>query len=146
MSHAHFTSSSIVILLDPFNKHTTLDEDRYRVFRRFTTFNDVHYLIDTRQFEHIDLHVPTTFNFNDMRQHPKVYIHTYFVSNEEISLINDTEREKIRESIRICCENTGEEFIERGIMDSNENIFDEGIDLVEQILQMDINRMNRSLL
>jgi len=143
MSHVDFTSSSIVILLDPFNKHTTLDEDRYRAFRRFTTFNDVHQLIDTGQFTHIDLHVPTTFNFNDMRQHPNVYIHTYFIDNEEISLINDIEREKIRDSIRSCCENTREEFVKRGIMDSNENIFDDAIDLTEQLLQMDINRMNR---
>ncbi len=137
------TPTSMVLLFDPSDKHITLDEDRYDIFRRYTTFPPIRNLIDTGQFGHIDLHVPTDFTFDDMRQNPEVYMHTYFVDNEEISLINNTEREKIRDSIRMCCAAVGEEFIERGTMDSNSHTFEEGIDLVEQLLQMDIDRVNR---
>ncbi len=88
------------------------------------------------------MHVPTTFTFECMRRSLEVYIHTYFVDNEEISVNNDTEREKIRDSIRICCESMGEEFIKRGIMESNGITYQEGISLTEQLLQNDLNQMN----
>jgi hypothetical protein len=143
MSTVRPTSLSFVILFDPSDKHTTLDEDGYYVFRRFTTFNDIRNLIDREKFAHIDLHVPTDFTFDYMRQNPEVYIHTYFVDNEEFSVLDETEREKIRDSIRLCCATVGEEFIERGVMDSNSYEFNEGLNLAEQILQINIDQRNR---
>jgi hypothetical protein len=140
-----YVPSCIVILFDPYGKHTTLDEDRYRIFYRFTTFNDVRNLIDARQCGQIDLHVPTDFSFESMRPYPRVYIHTYFVDNKDTSIVNDIERDKIRESIRICCAAVGEEFVNRGIIESNDQMFQDGISLADQIRQMDIDRMNALL-
>jgi hypothetical protein len=140
MSAVYPLPSSVVILFDPSDKHVTLDEDEYQFFRRFTMFGDVRNLIDTGQYIHIDLHVPTTFTFDDMRPYPKVYIHTYFTDDDETSWINDTERQKIRDSIRICCGSTGEEYVERGIMEENDYIFEQGTHLAELLVQMDITR------
>jgi hypothetical protein len=80
-----------------------------------------------------------------MRQYPEIYIHTYFVDNRLITCTNVTEREKIRDSIRTCCETMGEEFTERGIIESNDHMYEEGIGHLEQLLQMDRNRMNELL-
>jgi hypothetical protein len=137
--------SNVVILFDPSDKHVTLDEDGYHVFRRFKIFSDVRNLLNTEHYGHIDLHVPTTFHFNDMRPYPKVYIHTYFMDDEETSLTNDTERQKIRDSIRICCGSTGEEYIERGVMEENDYAFEQGTGIAELLLQMDINRRDELL-
>jgi hypothetical protein len=138
--------SSIVILLDPSGKHITLDGEGYYVFRRFTMFDDVRNLINTGQHGQIDLHVPIDFPFDDMRPYLSVYIHTYFADNEETSIIIVMERQKIRDSIRVCCENVGEEFIERGVLDSDAQGYDEGINLAEQLRQMDEDHMNGLLL
>lgn len=142
MSDVYPSPSCIVILFDPSDTHFTLEEDRYSVFYRFTTFNEALNLIETCQFAQIDLHVPIDFDFNFMRQHPEVYIHTYFMDDEEISDMNVTERQKIRDSIRRCCEVAGEDFVQRGVMEWNDHTFEEGINLAEQLLLLNINRSN----
>jgi hypothetical protein len=136
-------SSGIVILLDPYDHHATLEEEEdYNFFYRFTIFDEVRQLIDTGQFSEITLHVPTDFTFEPMRAYLPVYINTYFFDNEETSVTNVTERQKIRDSIRKCYEALGEEFIERGVLDLNDHTYDDGIGLAEQLLQMNIDRRN----
>jgi hypothetical protein len=142
MNNVPPTPSSIVILFDPSDIHTTLDEEEYYAFHRFTTFDNVLNLINTGQCGRIDLHLPTNFDFNLIRPNRYVYIHAYFRDNEDTSITNQEERQKIRDSIRTCCEINGEEFIERGILEANDRIYDEGIDLAEQLLQLDIDLMN----
>ena len=137
MANAYIPLSYVLILYDPDDLHNTLDEDNYFFFRRVRTFDDVRDLLEAEQYGHIDLHVPTTFTFDDMRERPEVYIHTYFIDNEDTTLTNDTERQKIRDSIRLWCMNLGEDFVERGVMNSNEYIYDQGLSLAEQLLQMD---------
>ena len=137
--------SNVVILFDPSNRHVTLDEDDYPIFHRCITFGEILQLINTRQYGHIDLHVPTNFTFDDMQTYPRVYIHTYFMDDEELSDIDGIEREKVRDSIRTCCGYAGVEYVERGVMDGNPHDFDESISYAERMYQMDINRRDRTL-
>jgi hypothetical protein len=137
--------SNVVFLFDPSDKHGTLDEDDYPIFWRFRIFADIRQLLNTGQYGHIDLHVPTTFTFDDIRPYPKVYIHTYFMDDDESSYINDVEREKIRDSIRTCCEDEGVEYAERGVMEDNSYYYDESIGFAGRLYQMDVDRRDRLL-
>ena len=145
MSNNDGIPTSIVILFDPSNKHDTLDADRYSIFYRVTALGEVFQIIDTRQFKQINLHVPIEFDFNSMLEHPDIYIHTYFLADDETSDLNIIERQKIRESIRDCCVIAGEEFIERGVMESNIQLYDEGLSFAELLRQMNIDQRDRLL-
>ena len=131
-------SDEIVVLIDPSNTHGSLDDNRYTFFNRYESVNDrVLDLITTRRHNHIDLYVPSDFTFETLRQYPYVHIHAYFVYHDDTSSNNVIEREKIRESIRKCCENCNIEYIEQGVSARDERAYNRAIEATEANIQGD---------
>lgn len=137
-------SDEIVLLIDPSNTHGSLDDNRYTFFNRYESVNDrVLDLITTRRHNHIDLYVPSDFTFETLRQYPYVHIHAYFVYHDDISFNNNIEREKIRESIRKCCENRNVEYIERSVLNRDERTYNRAIDTTETLIQREIDLLDQ---
>jgi hypothetical protein len=134
----------LVVLLDPSDEHITLDTEGHACFFRCSIFSQFCDILHLNQIGQIDLHVPSSFNLELMRQYARVYIHTYFVG-DETPRTTEIEREKIRDSIRLCCDELGIDNTKRGVGETNQQLFSRGIELAAHGEQMDRDRMNRRL-